>query len=213
MSTLTDALGVGGEDWRTYVALGIAQDQLGYHDRARLSYDAALTLAPDNAIILTNMGLSRALAGDLKEGITILERAILTPGADARARQNLALLYGMGGNYEAARKLGRLDLPDEAVEANINYYRALREPAKTRSDALSIEEKISSALRETRMPSAQAGVQEFRVEIGAFSSIGEAIQAWERLQRQNPDLLGGLGIEFVRSGQMPARDFSLGLDL
>ena len=200
ISTLSDAVEIGGGDWRTYVALGIAQDQLGQHDRARLSYGAALSLSPDNAVILTNMGLSRALAGNLKEGISLLERAILTPGADSRARQNLALLYGIDGKFDAARKLGYLDLPDEVVEANLKYFRALHEKGRTQPDELNIEEKISSTLRQTHISAAEAGVVEFRVEVGAFTSIDEAIQAWERLQRQNSGLLGKLGIEFVRSG-------------
>ena len=199
-STLSDAIEVGGSDWRTYVALGIAQDQLGQHDRARLSYDAALSLSPDNAVILTNMGLSQALAGNLKTGISLLERAILTPGADSRARQNLALLYGIDGKFDAARKLGYLDLPDEVVEANIKYFRALHEKRRAQSDQLSVEEKISSKLRQTHISAAEAGVVEFRIEVGAFTSIDEAIQAWERLQLQNSGLLGKLGIEFVRSG-------------
>ena len=200
IATLIDALDVGGGDWRTYVALGIAQDQLGIHERARRSYDAALTLSPDNAVILTNLGLSRALAGDLDEGITILERAIVTPGTDARARQNLALLYGISGNIEAARKLGRLDLPDEIVDANIAYYRELREPTKDQSGKAEIQDRIGNALRHSRATPTRGDIRQFRIEVGAFNTIDEAIQSWEGLQRQHGGLLGNLSIEFVKSG-------------
>ena len=67
-------------------------DQLGRPLEARRYYASALKLAPDEPSVLSNLGLSYALAKDLKHAEETLRSAASRPGADRRVRQNLASL-------------------------------------------------------------------------------------------------------------------------
>ena len=59
------------------------------------------------------------------------------PGATARNRQNLALVYGLAGDVEKAAEIGRLDLDESEVRNNLAYYARLRAlPAADRSAAI-----------------------------------------------------------------------------
>jgi Flp pilus assembly protein TadD len=110
-------------DWRLLSVQGAVLDQMGRHEEARRYYASALKLAPDDPAVLSNLGLSYALAKDLKQAETILRRAAGRPGAEARVRQNLALVIGLQGRYQEAEEIARADLPPEAAAANVAYLR------------------------------------------------------------------------------------------
>jgi Flp pilus assembly protein TadD len=110
-------------DWRLLSVQGAVLDQMGRHEEARRYYASALKLAPDDPAVLSNLGLSYALAKDLKQAETILRRAAARPGAEARVRQNLALVVGLQGRYQEAEEIARADLPAEAAAANVAYLR------------------------------------------------------------------------------------------
>lgn len=118
-------------DWRLLSVQGAVLDQMGRHEEARRYYASALKLAPDDPMVLSNLGLSYALAKDLKQAETILRRAAARPGAEARVRQNLALVVGLQGRYQEAEEIARADLPPEAAAANVAY---LREVLSGKSD-------------------------------------------------------------------------------
>src|SRR5262245_17742363 len=101
---LRRAIAGGEADWRVHSALGSALDQQGRYQEARQSYDAALKLKPDEVAVINNLGMSYALAGDLKTAEIHLRRALaLTKGDDnARLRQNLALVVGLQGRFDEA---------------------------------------------------------------------------------------------------------------
>ena len=102
----------------------------GRYASAERSYHDALTLAaPDPQVVLkyalvqiaqgktehaiamlgeaqalldpTDLGLALALAGRASEAVAVLEPAARLRGADARTRQNLALAYALGGDWQA----------------------------------------------------------------------------------------------------------------
>lgn len=110
-------------DWRTYSALGSACDQLGRYDEARRNYAQALALSPGEVTVLNNLGMSYALQGDLpKAEETLSEASKSAKGSqDPRLRQNLALVVGLQGRFEEARKIASEDLPPEQVDANMAY--------------------------------------------------------------------------------------------
>ncbi len=62
-------------DWRILSAQGAVLDQLGRHDEARRYYETALKIVPDEASVLSNLGLSYALAKDLRKAEDILRKA------------------------------------------------------------------------------------------------------------------------------------------
>ena len=110
-------------DWRTYSALGSANDQLGKYENARRQYAQALALSPGEVTVLNNLGMSYALEGDLTKAEETLRGASALPkgSQDPRLRQNLALVVGLQGRFDEARKIASEDLPPEQVEANMTY--------------------------------------------------------------------------------------------
>ena len=84
-------------DWKLHSAEGAIYDQIGQPKAARIQYRKALDLKPSEPSVLSNLGMSYLLTGDLKSSETYLKQAINKPGADSRVRQNLALVVGLQG--------------------------------------------------------------------------------------------------------------------
>ena len=122
---LIRAVAGDGGDWQLRSALGLAYDRLGDYESADKSYEAALKISPDNAAVLNNFALSRAMANDLVGARGLAQRAIAASGADLRVRQNLALIYALSGNMPKATELTRRDLPPALARQTIDYYREL----------------------------------------------------------------------------------------
>lgn len=130
LQPLARAITIDPGNWKLFLLEGVARDQTGDFASATQSYEHALNLSPNNAKVLNNYGLSRAQDGDLDGAEAMLRAAIAEPGATAQMRQNLALVLGLQGRFEEAERFARADLPPEAVENNVGYYRAmLTQPA------------------------------------------------------------------------------------
>lgn len=112
-------------DWRLVSAEGAILDQTGKHQNARERYQYALSISSDQPSILSNLGMSYVLTGDLKSAETYLRQAIKQPKADGRVRQNLSLVVGLQGRFEEAEQIARADLPPQQAAANIAYLRSL----------------------------------------------------------------------------------------
>ncbi len=112
-------------DWKLISAEGAVLDQLERRDEARQLYRKALDLAPNEPSVLSNIGMSYLLTGDLKIAEQNLRKASGMPGADSRVRQNLALVVGLQGRFAEAETIARAELPKEQADANINYLRSL----------------------------------------------------------------------------------------
>ena len=54
-----------------------------------------------------------------------LRRAYGNPRADARVRQNLALVVGLQGRFAEAETIAKGDLPTEEAAANVAYLREM----------------------------------------------------------------------------------------
>jgi Flp pilus assembly protein TadD len=112
-------------DWRILSVQGAVLDQMGRPEEARRHYESALRIIPDEPSVLSNLGLSYALAKDLPQAESTLRRAIDRPGSDPRVRQNLALVVGLQGRFEEAEKIARADLPPDEAAANVAYLRQM----------------------------------------------------------------------------------------
>lgn len=112
-------------DWRVRSALGVALDQLSRFPEARQVYAEALTISPNNARVLTNMGMSHLMEGDASGAEPILRQAVAQADAPAEARQNLAVAIALQGRFEEASQLERVDLPPAQAAANMQYLRGL----------------------------------------------------------------------------------------
>jgi Flp pilus assembly protein TadD len=118
-------------DWRILNVQGAVLDQMGRNAEAQGYYQTALRIAPGEPSALSNLGLSYALAKDLPRAEATLRQAAASPKADARVRQNLALVLSLQGRIGEAETLARADLPPGEAQASIEDLRRLASSAKT----------------------------------------------------------------------------------
>lgn len=111
------------EDWQVYSALGIGYDLVQDFVRAQNAYKKALELSPNNAAVLNNLALSQAQLGAIDDAINTLLRVPNLVRTKPQIRQNLALFYGIKGDFSKAEELARMDLESESVVNNLNVYR------------------------------------------------------------------------------------------
>lgn len=112
-------------DWNALSVKGAILDQMGRNTEARTYYQQALFIAPNEASLYANLGLSNAMTGDLEPAEQNLRRAVGMPGATSQIRQNLALVLGLQGRFDECRAIYERELPPDQVEANMAYIRAL----------------------------------------------------------------------------------------
>ncbi len=112
-------------DWNALSVKGVILDQSGRNSEARLLYSQALTIAPGEASLEANLGLSFAMTNELTEAEAHLRRAVQMRGATSQIRQNLALVVGLQGRFDECRAMFAAELAPEQVESNMAYIRAL----------------------------------------------------------------------------------------
>jgi Flp pilus assembly protein TadD len=137
---LTRAYTPDAPRWDVMSVEGTVADRLGDHASAMQFYRDALKISPGEPSVLTNMGLSLALAKQLPEAEQALRQAVASPKADARMRGDLALVLALEGKFTEAETVGRADLSPDAARANVeairqmiaqnDSWRGLRKPAK-----------------------------------------------------------------------------------
>jgi len=110
-------------NWRIPNAEGALLDMMGRMPEAQERYQAALRIAPEEPATLANFGLSLALSQKPAEAEAMLRRAAAHPSANAKMRQNLALVLAVQGKYAEAEELARKDLPPEQAAANVKYWK------------------------------------------------------------------------------------------
>ncbi|HZZ62382.1 MAG TPA: tetratricopeptide repeat protein [Roseiarcus sp.] len=141
---LTRAYTPDNPKWDVMSVQGAVADQLGDHAAAMQFYRDALKIAPGEPSVLTNMGLSLALAQRLPEAESALRQAVRSPKADARMRGDLALALALEGKFAEAEQVSQADLPPEAARRNVEAIRrmlaggdrrAFGRPARTAPEA------------------------------------------------------------------------------
>jgi Flp pilus assembly protein TadD len=122
---LTRAYTPDAPRWDVMSVQGAVADRLGDHASAMQFYHDALKIAPGEPSVLTNMGLSLALAKKLPEAEQALKQAVASPKADARMRGDLALVLALEGKFKEAEEVGLSDLSPEAARANVDAIRQM----------------------------------------------------------------------------------------
>lgn len=125
LNVVDDAIDPAQPNWNALLVKGAILDQDGRNQEARTLYTQALLSAPNEASLEANMGLSFAMSNDLVQAEAHLRKAVTMQHASSQIRQNLALVVGLQGRFDEARKLFAAELPPEQVEANMSYVRAL----------------------------------------------------------------------------------------
>ena len=123
-----DSLSLLGNQPRVVLKLALVQIGLGKNDEAvGLLSQAQSVLEP------SDIGLALALAGRADDAVAVLEPAARAIGADSQLRQNLALAYALGGNWDAARTIAGQDLPANQLDARIQEWMTLAKPGQQTS--------------------------------------------------------------------------------
>jgi Flp pilus assembly protein TadD len=112
-------------DWRVLSVQGAVLDQMGRHADAQRYYASALRLKPDDPSVLSNLGLSYALAKNLPQAETTLRHAAEQGSAEPKVRQNLALVVGLQGRFQEAEQIASKDLSPAEAQANVAYLRQM----------------------------------------------------------------------------------------
>jgi Flp pilus assembly protein TadD len=112
-------------DWKLVSAEGAILDQLGRSSEARAKYQDALAIQPNEPSILSNLGMSYVLTGDLKTAETYMRTAASQPAADSRVRQNLALVVGLQGRFPEAEAIAKKELTPQQADANLAYLKGM----------------------------------------------------------------------------------------
>lgn len=84
--------------------LGLAYDRRGWHQQAREHYERALSVAPGDPQVLSNLGYSLYLDDRHKDALDKLKRAARLAPASTHIQNNLALVYGRLRKYDEAYK-------------------------------------------------------------------------------------------------------------
>ena len=100
------------------IAQGKNAEALATLDSARGALDAA------------DYGLAVALAGQPADAVAVLDEAARLTGADSRVRQNLALAYGLSGDWENARAVAAQDVPADQLDSRIQQWMAMATPTQ-----------------------------------------------------------------------------------
>jgi Flp pilus assembly protein TadD len=104
MAELSVAATVGPDLVEANNLLGVAHDRLGQHLQARECYERALTVSPNNAVVLANLGYSLYLADDYDGALRRLKQAAkLAPGTPV-IYDNLGIVYAHLRRYDDAYK-------------------------------------------------------------------------------------------------------------
>jgi len=120
-------------DWRIISARGTVLAKQDKYSEAIPFYERALTLAPDQASVMSNLGLAYAAEGQPDKAEPLLRRATELDRSEPRLRQNLALVLGLRGKYDEAKETAGRDLAPEVAAANVDWIRKIvrLEPVKT----------------------------------------------------------------------------------
>jgi Flp pilus assembly protein TadD len=124
------ASGLPKASWRAWNARGVAADLRGDFDIADASYERALALAPDQGVVLANMGWSKLLRGDWNGAIAPLEQAVQLKPNSERVANDLELARAALASDLPQRRPGESDddwaarLNDAGVAAQLRGEQA-----------------------------------------------------------------------------------------
>lgn len=125
LNVIDGSINPAAPDWNALSVKGAIFDQTGRSVEARALYQQALLIAPNEASLYANLGLSYAMTNELTAAEAQLRQAAAMRGATSQIRQNLALVVGLQGRFDESRTLFAAELAPDQVEANMSYIRAL----------------------------------------------------------------------------------------
>lgn len=111
----------------------------------------ALLDASRGALDPSDYGLALALAGRADDAVAILNHAARAAGADAQVRQNLALAYGLAGDWTMARTVAAQDVPAAQLDGRVQQWMAMATPQRA-SDQVAALTGVTPAAADPGQP-------------------------------------------------------------
>lgn len=105
--------------------LALVQIAQGKNDSALAGLNSARA-----ALDPADYGLAVALAGRPDAAVAVLQQAARMSGADGRVRQNLALAYGLSGDWTMAKTVAAQDVPPDQLDSRIQQWMAMATPTR-----------------------------------------------------------------------------------
>ncbi len=139
---LEDAVEADPSLWRAWNTLGQLRDRRGEWDLARHCYDSALAIAPSQAAIHNNLGVSLLMQGRNAEAASAFRAALQRDPTLETTKANLRLALAGQGRYREA--LTGLDAGGEAVAFNNVGFIAL-----ARGDLVTAETLLMDAQKKS----------------------------------------------------------------
>lgn len=155
---------------RLWSLKGAALDQQERYAEARQHYDRALRITPNDPNIMTNIGLSHALAGDPATAEGWLRRAVTMPNASDSVRQNLILVLQLQGKTDEAQKMAGLTRPQFSFPQARPAHRPTPTPQQSAPQSNAQQNFALSQQPQARLHTGPAKGQR-------FSSASEAARA------------------------------------
>ncbi|WP_417457053.1 tetratricopeptide repeat protein [Kordiimonas sp.] len=97
----------------------------GAPDGARIFFDKALKLEPENPSVLQHLALSYALDGAFESAVALIQKAMDRPSAQLPAQRSLAIIYALSGQTDAAMHIARGAMPLEEANNMRVFYQLL----------------------------------------------------------------------------------------
>lgn len=128
-----DTLSLWPNDARSALSLALVQTASGDWAAARKTLDDHADIIP-----VVDRGLALALAGDPATAVELLNSAAREPGADAKARQNLALALALAGRWEEARTVAALDVAPDELDRRMTEWASFAHPTNASDQVASL---------------------------------------------------------------------------
>jgi len=105
-----------------YSVLGVIKDLEGAHTLAKDLFQLALAAREDSPLILSNLGYSYYLSGNLHVAASYFKRAIDIDPQFERAWSNLGLIYIRNGQYHRALQTLKQVMSEADAQNDIGYF-------------------------------------------------------------------------------------------
>ena len=124
---LENAVELDPISWRAHNGMGIIADLEQRYSDAVSHYQIGLEINPDSAMLLSNIGYSRYLAGDLKQAEQDFLSAISIDNSYMTAWRNLGLVYARTRRYEEAVEVLEISSAEPVAHNDVGYVALLNE--------------------------------------------------------------------------------------
>ena len=165
-----DSLALDPSQPQVVLKLALAEIAQGKNGEALTVLDSGR-----NALDPADYGLAVALAGRPGDAIAALEPIARAEGAEARARQNLALAYAFAGDWTNAKAIAAQDVPADQLDARLKQWIQLANPARP-SDQVAALIGVAPAAADPGQPTQLALIQNVNPVASAAAAPAPAPQ-------------------------------------